>query len=104
MKVPLAQDSAVARGEATEVDFFGRSVLLTRGEDDRVRAYMNVCLHLGGPLELSEDGQTFRCQWHQACFSAATGEATHAPAPRGSRLLRLPTRIEAGQVVYVYGE
>ena len=104
MKVPLMEERAVERGKATEVDFFGRSVLLTRGEDDRVRAYMNVCLHLGGPLTLSEDGQTFRCQWHQACFSAATGEATCAPAPRGARLLRLPTRVEDGQVVYVYGE
>ncbi len=104
MKVPLAQDSAVERGKTTDVDFFGRSVLLTRGDDEKVRAYMNVCMHLGGPLELSQDGETFQCQWHQACFSAATGEATHAPAPRTSRLLRLPTRIEDGQVVYVYGE
>ena len=39
-----------------------------------------------------------------ACFDARTGHATAAPARPDSRLIRLPIRIEDGQVTYVYGE
>jgi apoptosis-inducing factor 3 len=103
MRVPLIADSRVLEGQAADVDFFGRSVLVVR-TDGRVRAFMNVCTHLGGPLQLAPDGTTFQCQWHQACFDARTGQATCAPARRDSRLMRLPIRVEDGQVTYVYGE
>jgi nitrite reductase/ring-hydroxylating ferredoxin subunit len=103
MRVPLIDEHLVAEGQATEIDFFGRSALVVR-TDNRVRAYVNVCTHLGGPLELSADGSTFTCQWHKACFDSRTGSATCPPARADSRLIRLPIRIENGQVTYVYGE
>jgi nitrite reductase/ring-hydroxylating ferredoxin subunit len=103
MRVPLIEDAQVSEGKTSEVDFFGRSVLVLR-TDGRVRAYMNVCTHLGGPLQLSPDGASFQCQWHQACFDARTGQATGAPARADSRLIRLPVKVEDGQVTYVYGE
>jgi len=85
------------------VDFFGRPVLVLR-TGGRVRAYVNVCTHLGGPLALAADGERFECQWHGACFDARTGTATGGPARPGARLIRLPITVEAGQVTYVYGE
>jgi nitrite reductase/ring-hydroxylating ferredoxin subunit len=103
MRVPLIEENQVHEGQTAEVDFFGRSVLVLR-TDGRVRAYMNVCAHLGGPLQLSEDGATFQCQWHQACFDARTGTATRPPARANSRLMRLPVKVEEGRVTYVYGE
>jgi nitrite reductase/ring-hydroxylating ferredoxin subunit len=103
MRVPLIAERQVEEGRAAEVDFFGRPVLVLRTEG-RVRAYVNVCTHLGGPLGLVEDGSHFECQWHQACFAAATGKAVKGPARLDSRLIRLPTNIEDGQVTYVYGE
>ena len=103
MRVPLIEDAKVREGEATEVDFFGRSVVLVR-KDGIARAYANVCAHLGGPLVLQEDGQTFKCQWHGACFDARTGRATCGPARPDSRLMRLPTKVIDGQVTYVWGE
>jgi hypothetical protein len=35
---------------------------------------------------------------------AATGKATRGPAAPDSRLIRLPVRVEGGEVFYVYGE
>jgi ATP-dependent RNA helicase DeaD len=43
------------------------------GREKVLRAFMNVCAHLGGPLQLAPDGATLRCQWHQACFDTRTG-------------------------------
>jgi nitrite reductase/ring-hydroxylating ferredoxin subunit len=103
MRVPLIEDAQVREGEASEVDFFGRSVLVLRSEG-RARAYMNVCTHLGGPLQLAPDGATLQCQWHQACFNALSGQAICPPARSDSRLIRLPIKVEAGHVTYVYGE
>jgi 3-phenylpropionate/trans-cinnamate dioxygenase ferredoxin subunit len=103
MRVPLIDAAQLHEGQATEVDFFGRSVLVLR-TDGRVRAFMNVCTHLGGPLQLAPDGASFQCQWHQACFDAQSGKAACPPARPDSRLIRLPIAVEAGQVTYVYGE
>jgi nitrite reductase/ring-hydroxylating ferredoxin subunit len=103
MRVPLLPTDQLRDGQATDVDFFGRSVLVLRTAG-QVRAFMNVCTHLGGPLQLAPDGVSFQCQWHQACFDAQTGRATGAPARPDSRLIRLPIKIEDGQVTYVYGE
>jgi nitrite reductase/ring-hydroxylating ferredoxin subunit len=103
MRVPLIPDAQVREGQVTPIDFFGRSALLVR-TDGQVRAFMNVCTHLGGPLQLAADGATFQCEWHHACFDARSGRATAAPAPPASRLIRLPIKIEEGQVTYVYGE
>jgi len=101
MKVPLGSEAQVANGELTEVDFFGRPAILLK-EGGRVTGYLNVCAHLGGPLQL--DGESLRCQWHGACFDARDGRATCGPARPGSRLIRLPLTVEDGQVFYVYGE
>jgi apoptosis-inducing factor 3 len=103
MRVPLIEDAQVQEGAVIEVDFFGRPALLVRSQGE-VRAYMNVCMHLGGPLRLTEDSATFECQWHQACFDARTGKAVKGPARPDARLLRLPVKVENGWVTYVYGE
>ena len=101
MNVELTTAEAVAEGTLTEVDFFGRPAILFR-EEGRVAAYLNVCAHLGGPLQLQ--GDRLRCQWHGACFAARTGKAECGPARPDSRLIRLPITVEEGRVYYVYGE
>jgi nitrite reductase/ring-hydroxylating ferredoxin subunit len=101
MKVKLVDQAAVQEGMLTEVDFFGRPAVLFR-QDGRVTGYLNVCTHLGGPLELA--GETLRCQWHGACFAARSGTAACGPARPDSRLIRLPLKEEGDAVFYVYGE
>lgn len=99
MKVPLTTVDRIPDEGALTVDFFGRPAFVLNVEG-RARAVMNVCMHLGGPLELR--GDRFVCGWHGAEFSLG-GERAEGPARPGSRLMVLPTRVEDGTLYYVYG-
>lgn len=101
MKVFLAEEAQVSRDRPTEVDFFGRPVILVRN-DKEIKAYLNICTHLGGPLAIVDD--RIQCQWHGACFDLHSGKAMTSPAPAGSRLIRVPILVEEGSVFYIYGE
>jgi nitrite reductase/ring-hydroxylating ferredoxin subunit len=101
MKMPLAAVTDIPANAVKEVEFFGRSILLTR-TDHALAAFANVCPHATGPLTL-EDG-AFKCAWHGATFNALSGQQTGGPRGTSSSLIRLPTRVEDGQLVYVYGE
>ena len=101
MKQPLVRLEEIPEDGVAKVEFFGREVLV-RMVDGRPRAFVNACLHLGGPLEL--DGGRFVCQWHDAEFDAKTGRNLAGPARRDSRLMILPTRVEDGVLTYVWGE
>jgi len=99
MKIPLARLDDIKESEIKEINFFDRSVLLTRVEGV-YNAFVNVCTHVGGPLLLAGGG--LRCQWHQAFFDLKSGRRLEGPGP--FPLIRLPVRIEDGQLVYVYGK
>ena len=101
MKVPLAAITDIEEGQLREVEFFGRSVLLTRS-GPVYSAFANHCAHASGPL-LLEDGQ-FRCQWHGATFNPQNGMQHDGPRGSVSGLIRIPTRVEDGQLMYVWGE
>jgi nitrite reductase/ring-hydroxylating ferredoxin subunit len=66
------------------------------------RAFINVCLHHGGPLVLH--GDRFTCQWHGSQFDARTGHALPGPVRPDARLIMIPTRVEEGTLVYVYDD
>ena len=97
----LANLDDLSADKVTRVDFFGRPAIVYR-EGERAVAAIDVCMHLGGPLELS--GGQLQCQWHGACFARDTGKAVSGPAPATSKLVRLPTRVKDGGVYYVVGE
>lgn len=99
MKVALTDISAIPDEGVIAVDFFGRETLVLN-LDGRPRAVMNVCMHLGGPLECQ--GDRFVCAWHQAEFGL-DGRQLKGPAKADSRLMFLPTRVEDGKLYYVYG-
>lgn len=101
MKHELAKLSAIPETGSLIVPFFGREVHLYRVAG-APRAVANTCLHLGGPLEC-RDGR-FVCPWHGASFDMATGDRIDPPAPKGSRLMTLPTRVEGDALFYVWGE
>lgn len=81
--------------------FFGKEVHVFRS-GGRIRAAANVCLHFGGPLAC-QDGRLV-CQWHGAAFDMDSGERVEGPAPKGSKLMFLSTRVEDGALNYVWGE
>ena len=101
MKVPLIRVEDIPSEGATQVDFFGRDVLVLN-VDGAPKAIMNVCLHLGGPLRREHD--CLVCEWHGATFDVRDGQRVKGPARQETRLLTLPTRIEDGVLTYVYGE
>lgn len=101
MKVPLIRVEEIPDEGTTNVDFFGRDVLVLR-VDGVPKAIMNVCLHLGGPLHREDN--CLVCDWHTAAFDVRDGRRVKGPARADARLLVLPTRIEDGMLTYVYGE
>ena len=83
----------------------GDRVCLVR-HDDEVFALEDRCTHALFPLsrgELLPDG-TIECAWHGAKFDMDDGERLEGPAPEGSRLMFLSTRVEDGALNYVWGE
>ncbi|WP_317928940.1 aromatic ring-hydroxylating dioxygenase subunit alpha [Halioxenophilus sp. WMMB6] len=63
-----------------ELDFAGVSILITRGKDDEIRAFHNVCTHRGTRLEQATEGRKsmFSCPYHMWTF-ASDGELKSAP-------------------------
>jgi nitrite reductase/ring-hydroxylating ferredoxin subunit len=101
MKAPLCTVEEIPDEGAKVVDFFGREALVYK-VDGAPRATMNACVHLGGPLE--RRGCEFVCAWHGAAYADADGRRTRGPGRADARLMTLPTRVEAGVLMYVYGE
>jgi len=101
MQVPLAPVDEIPEDGVKKADFFGREVLLTR-KGGRPRAIMNVCLHLGGPLD-QVDGERLVCAWHHSTWALSDGAKLAGPGPRDARLMTLPTKVIDGVLHYVYG-
>jgi nitrite reductase/ring-hydroxylating ferredoxin subunit len=99
MKHPLMPVRDIPSEGTVTADLMGRPVLvmLLQGKP---RAYINVCMHHGGPLVLEDD--RFTCEWHGSEFDARTGHALAGPVRPDARLIMLPTRIEEGILVYTY--
>lgn len=101
MKVSLCPLEGIPNEGAKTIDFFGREVLVFK-TDGNPKAVLNVCIHLGGPLQ--REGDRLICQWHGAEFDCQHGKTLKGPAHPDSRLITLPTRVEDGALTYVYGE
>ena len=101
MKQPLIQVSDIPEGGTVTADLLGREVLVML-LNGRPRAYLNVCMHHGGPRVL--EGDTFNCEWHGSTFEARSGRALSGPVRPDARLIMLPTRVEDGILTYVYDE
>ena len=62
----------VKRGRARAVDFFGRELVLYRGDDDRVYALDAYCPHMGAHLaEGRVEGTAIRCLFHNWKYTSA---------------------------------
>jgi pyruvate oxidase len=99
MRHPLIPVSQIPQTGSVSADLLGREVIVTM-VGGKPRAYINVCLHHGGPLVLEDD--RFKCEWHGSEFDARTGHALSGPVRPDARLIMLPTRVEEGTLVYAY--
>lgn len=59
---------------------FGKSVILSRGTDDKIRAFKNTCRHRGAGLVLEKEGvaKRFICPYHAWGYDS-TGELKSVP-------------------------
>jgi nitrite reductase/ring-hydroxylating ferredoxin subunit len=99
MRHPLIPVSDIPESGSVSADLLGREVLVTM-VNGKPRAFINVCMHHGGPLVL--DGDRFTCQWHGSQFDVRTGHALSGPVRPDARLIMIPTRVEDGILVYIY--
>lgn len=99
MKVTLAPITQIPEGNLKEVEFFGRSVFLTKA-GEVYNAFVNVCTHAGGTMQLKEGKLV--CDWHGACFELKSGRKLEGPGQQS--LIRLPVRVEDEQLFYVWNE
>src|SRR5215471_8165512 len=72
MKQPLIAVSDIPESGTVSADLFGREVLVTI-VNGKPRAFINVCMHHGGPL--TREGDRFTCGWHGSQFDVRTGKA-----------------------------
>jgi nitrite reductase/ring-hydroxylating ferredoxin subunit len=101
MRHPLIAVNDIPESGSVSAELLGREVLVTM-VNGKPRAFINVCMHHGGPLLL--EGDRFTCQWHGSQFDARTGHALSGPVRPDARLIMLPTRVEEGTLVYVYDD
>lgn len=101
MKVALCKLDEIPEDGAKTVDFFGREVLIFK-TNGKPKAFLNICMHLGGPMK--REGDRLVCEWHGAEFDCHHGKAVKGPARPDARLIILPTRVEDGVLNYIYGE
>jgi nitrite reductase/ring-hydroxylating ferredoxin subunit len=101
MKVPLCKLEEIPEEGTRTVNFFGREVLVCK-VDGKLKAMLNICMHLGGPMK--RVGEKLVCEWHGAEFDCHLGKCLKGPARPDARLILLPTRVEDGMLTYVYGE
>src|SRR5690606_31789231 len=71
-------------GSFRTFDDAGVPLLLTRGKDGKVRAFLNVCLHRGARVVRDESGQVsrFTCRFHSWTYDP-TGKAIGIPGEDG---------------------
>ena len=89
-------------GGTREFEVVGRHIFALR-EGETVRVYLNLCPHLGTPLNwepdrfLDNEGAYIRCSNHGALFLKDSGECIAGPC-RGMPLSSVPVSIDQGEV------
>lgn len=84
-------------GERAVSFHFGpiKGIAFKRGES--LKAYVNRCTHMGGPVDFCHEG-TLRCGWHGADFDPDTGAAVQGQAPAGTFLKTVELVEEHGMI------
>lgn len=98
----VCQKAALPSGRTLSFQY-GSFKGIAYNDHGRLKAYVNRCTHMGGPVELTRDGELLRCKWHGADFHPCTGEAIEGQAPAGTFLTPIEL-MEKGNDVYAIFE
>lgn len=99
-KLPVARVGEITPGQ-TKSFRFGIAQGIAYNDGGTIKAFVNKCTHMGGPVELEKgkDGPRLRCRWHEAAFDPATGKVLEGQAPAGSLLTPISLTIEDDQIM-----
>ncbi|MFA5935708.1 MAG: Rieske 2Fe-2S domain-containing protein [Patescibacteria group bacterium] len=96
-KLPVCSVGEIAEGSAKTFRFGFRDGI-AYNDHGTLKAYINFCTHMGGPLELVS-ATRFRCRWHEAEFDPVNGERLCGEAPEGTKLTPI-TLITEGDKIF----
>ncbi|QQR60801.1 Rieske 2Fe-2S domain-containing protein [Candidatus Uhrbacteria bacterium] len=96
-RMPICAIGELAPGSTRAFSFGPATKGIAYNRDGVIKAYVNRCTHMGGPVEL-HGGGTFRCRWHGADFDPCTGAAVDGQAPEGTFLKAIEIIEENGQL------
>ncbi|MFN9775145.1 MAG: aromatic ring-hydroxylating oxygenase subunit alpha [Burkholderiales bacterium] len=106
-QVACASARVAAPGDWTTVELLGVPILVVRGEDGVLRAFLNVCRHRGAVVAQGRGAgrSRFVCRYHSWTYDAAgrlvgrPQEDDFAHAPRGTHgLVEVPVAVRCGIV------
>ncbi len=80
--------SSLPKGKTCHFQY-GPSKGIAYNDDGTIKAFVNRCTHMGGPVELTKDGKFLRCRWHGADFHPCTGAAIDGAGPKGTFLKQI---------------
>lgn len=103
----VAWSHEVPRGKSRPVRYFGRDLVVYRGEDGAARVLDAVCPHLGAHLGVDSRvvGNTVQCPFHAWQFDG-TGQCVRIPyadnIPRKAKVRSWPVAEVNGQILAYY--
>lgn len=98
----IGQAQEIREGEGKTVPLLpGTSAYVFRYKGV-VRAFINRCPHMGGPVELDASTGACVCRWHEASFDACTGHRRDGQAAEGSGLAPLEVQQAGEDLVLVW--
>ena len=83
-------------GKMIEFDLHGTPALLIN-DGEELRAYLNICPHRGGPMELQNGNGSLRCKWHDSTWSLR-GSRLSGPSADTICLIPVEIFVENGHV------
>lgn len=98
-KLPVARLNEIPLGR-TKAFRFGLAQGIAYNDGGTIKAFINKCTHMGGPVELThaQGKPVLRCRWHEAEFDPSSGEALSGQAPSGTMLTPIPLTLEGDQL------
>ncbi|MEM9187575.1 MAG: SRPBCC family protein [Myxococcota bacterium] len=109
LNVVSLSSKVAAPGEFVTADVVGNPVVVVRGEDGRLRAFLNVCRHRGATVELRSEGRCkrFVCPYHAWTYNV-DGTLHRTRHPEGFPTLKVQDHglvelpcLEAAGLVFV---
>lgn len=99
-KLPICKTGDIPQGGTCAFSYGPATKGIAYNKEGVIRAYVNRCTHMGGPVELHGTG-SFRCRWHGADFDPCTGAAIDGQAPAGTFLKPIEILEENGMLYAV---